>query len=322
MTTTDVGILEAMLAHHAELGEGVARRVAELSAAVDAGANFEPWAGELVAYVADHVLPHAVAEEDTIYRAATKEDGLAETVAQMIDEHRRLAAALERLATTDDPRAAEREASAIGALFSAHVTKENVLLLPPLAASETVDMAALLNEMHRLTETASLGASAGEDVRAPDAESTLVALLLEAAGQLADAGHADRACRVVAGAWATLRAPRPDLAVRITAALHGLARTATAEPVRLTARPEPETPDDLSLDVRPMAPAQRHERIFATFEGLQPGHAFVLVNDHDPKPLRYQFEAEYAGRFVWDYLESGPRTWRVRIGRVPVEASR
>ena len=41
----------------------------------------------------------------------------------------------------------------------------------------------------------------------------------------------------------------------------------------------------------------------------------MLVNDHDPLPLRYQFEAQYAGEFTWDYLEAGPTVWRVRIGR-------
>ncbi|MEZ5160013.1 MAG: DUF2249 domain-containing protein [Marmoricola sp.] len=40
-----------------------------------------------------------------------------------------------------------------------------------------------------------------------------------------------------------------------------------------------------------------------------------MVNDHDPKPLWYQFSAEYPDRFTWDYLESGPDVWRVRIGR-------
>ena len=48
---------------------------------------------------------------------------------------------------------------------------------------------------------------------------------------------------------------------------------------------------------------------------LTPGQGFVLVNDHDPKPLYYQFEAEHTGQFTWDYLEEGPLTWRVRIGR-------
>jgi uncharacterized protein (DUF2249 family) len=41
----------------------------------------------------------------------------------------------------------------------------------------------------------------------------------------------------------------------------------------------------------------------------------VLVNDHDPKPLRYQFEAQHGASYTWDYLESGPQVWRVRIGR-------
>ncbi|MBX6351258.1 MAG: DUF2249 domain-containing protein, partial [Clostridia bacterium] len=30
----------------------------------------------------------------------------------------------------------------------------------------------------------------------------------------------------------------------------------------------------------------------------------------------YQFAAEEPGRFTWEYVESGPEVWRVRIGRV------
>jgi len=69
------------------------------------------------------------------------------------------------------------------------------------------------------------------------------------------------------------------------------------------------------LDVRTTAPAQRHPLIFSTFEALAPGESFVLVNDHDPKPLFYQFKFERDGQFTWDYLEQGPQDWRVRIGR-------
>jgi len=39
------------------------------------------------------------------------------------------------------------------------------------------------------------------------------------------------------------------------------------------------------------------------------------VNDHDPKPLYYQLEAEYPKQFSWTYLESGPTVWRVEIGK-------
>lgn len=70
------------------------------------------------------------------------------------------------------------------------------------------------------------------------------------------------------------------------------------------------------LDVREIAPRQRHEMIFDTFNALRSDEAFVLVNDHDPKPLYYQFKAELDGLFIWDYLEQGPERWQVRIARV------
>ena len=70
-----------------------------------------------------------------------------------------------------------------------------------------------------------------------------------------------------------------------------------------------------TLDVRVIPPREKHPTIFHTFGALEPGESFVLVNDHDPKTLRYQFEAEHAGEFGWEYLEQGPATWRVEISR-------
>ncbi|MEO6209662.1 MAG: DUF2249 domain-containing protein [Gemmatimonadaceae bacterium] len=67
------------------------------------------------------------------------------------------------------------------------------------------------------------------------------------------------------------------------------------------------------LDVRPIPPRDKHSTIFRTFESLQPGEAMLLINDHDPKPLRYQLEAEQAGKFEWTYREEGPECWRVLI---------
>lgn len=71
----------------------------------------------------------------------------------------------------------------------------------------------------------------------------------------------------------------------------------------------------IELDVRVIPPREKHPTIFQTFDALQPGESFVLVNDHDPFPLRYQFEAERAGSFAWDYLEQGPQVWRVQISK-------
>lgn len=70
-----------------------------------------------------------------------------------------------------------------------------------------------------------------------------------------------------------------------------------------------------TLDVRQIPPPQKHPTIFQTFENLAPGQNFILVNDHDPKPLYYQFENEHQGQFTWEYLEQGPEVWRVQISR-------
>lgn len=70
------------------------------------------------------------------------------------------------------------------------------------------------------------------------------------------------------------------------------------------------------IDVRPIAPRERHPLIFQTFDSLAPGEAFVLVNDHEPRPLYYQFLHERSGQFAWNYLEQGPEVWRVQIERM------
>ena len=74
-------------------------------------------------------------------------------------------------------------------------------------------------------------------------------------------------------------------------------------------------PDNV-VDVRVLAPAQRHATIFQLVNELTAGAAFTLVNDHDPKPLYYQLEAEYPKQFSWTYLERGPEVWRVEIGQL------
>lgn len=70
------------------------------------------------------------------------------------------------------------------------------------------------------------------------------------------------------------------------------------------------------VDVRSLVPAQRHAKIFELVNALEPGASFILVNDHDPKPLYYQLDAEYPGQFSWTYVESGPTVWRIEIGKL------
>ncbi|HZC06267.1 MAG TPA: DUF2249 domain-containing protein [Ktedonobacterales bacterium] len=72
---------------------------------------------------------------------------------------------------------------------------------------------------------------------------------------------------------------------------------------------------DEPLDVRTLPPARRHTVIFERFEALPVGGSFTIINDHDPKPLRYQLVAEYPGELLWEYIEQGPEVWRVRMGK-------
>lgn len=74
------------------------------------------------------------------------------------------------------------------------------------------------------------------------------------------------------------------------------------------------------LDVRVLRKPDKHPRIFETYRALDQGESFVLVNNHDPVHLRDEFEAEYPGGFGWDYVESGPEVWRVRISKFTVSA--
>ena len=233
MTITATEAYEAMLAHHARLGEELASRADSVSAAVTAGRPYGAAVAGLIAYLAEEVLPHAAAEEKSVYPAAAAHADMAGMVGEMVAEHIMLSALSARLAAVTEPVSAAGQAQQAATLFAAHVAKENDVLLPALLGDESVDLAALLGQMHEGIEQA----------------------------------H------------------------------------------------ETAAPEDSVLDVRELAPARRQETIFAADRDLAPGAGFLLVNDHDPKPLRYQFEAEHTGGYTWDYQEAGPEVWRVRIGR-------
>ncbi|HEY0897109.1 MAG TPA: iron-sulfur cluster repair di-iron protein [Sphingobacteriaceae bacterium] len=72
------------------------------------------------------------------------------------------------------------------------------------------------------------------------------------------------------------------------------------------------------LDVTVIEPRLKHPTIFEKFDSLQPAEHFILFNDHDPKPLYYQLLGERGQTFTWEYLESGPEVWRVKLGKLGV----
>lgn len=75
-----------------------------------------------------------------------------------------------------------------------------------------------------------------------------------------------------------------------------------------------------TLDIQSLIPQNRHPLVFAVFESVLPGAGFVLVNNHDPRPLFNQLQEHFPGKFSWIYLENGPKTWRVEVRKENAEA--
>ncbi len=70
------------------------------------------------------------------------------------------------------------------------------------------------------------------------------------------------------------------------------------------------------MDVRPIPCSIKHGLIIRTWMELPVGDYFILLNDHDPVPLYYQFTAEFGDAVRWEYVERGPEDFRVKISKV------
>lgn len=271
---TNVRVIQAIKTHHAQL----ARELDALTAAVLGAARKGDCTVErsqLHDWYRTELVPHAAAEEQALYNRASDLDTTSLLVRGMIAEHVALVSLIDKIAVVEQPLDVANTAASAQALFTIHLGKENDLLLPAMN-SAGIDLAAALDGMHEI-----LGH--GEPSEA------------EGCGCGCGCEHGDEAPSAVTVQLTSAPADFPPAAPAPAAA------TVTA------------TPDGDELDVRALPHGQRHNIIFAKLDALAPGEAFFIVNDHDPKPLRYQTEALWPGRFEWTYLEAGPRVWRLSI---------
>lgn len=148
----DARAAEAVEAHHAQLAGALSLKAESLSAA--ARARREPEAHEarddLVAWCNAELVPHAVAEEGTLYRAAAERVEGRLLVDAMLAEHQVIIGLVNQLARSTDPVSAAETARALRVLFESHLAKENEQILPLLAADPQVSLAGLLSGMHEL----------------------------------------------------------------------------------------------------------------------------------------------------------------------------
>ncbi|HXT88396.1 MAG TPA: hemerythrin domain-containing protein [Trebonia sp.] len=150
MTVTyegDTEQIRQIIHHHAVLRRGLERRAGTLCEAVENGIPFERQLATLRDYLAGDILPHAEAEERTLFHAAAGQARGSELVRELTDEHHALSYLAGRLQTGADGSQAATAAERIATLFAGHLAKENDLLLSALTEAGA-DLAALLADMH------------------------------------------------------------------------------------------------------------------------------------------------------------------------------
>ncbi len=145
----DAEAVDAIRDHHAELQAALRERVVALGEAVRAGQPHEPAQHALLLFLDTELLPHAAAEERSIYPAGDR-GRTTMLVRAMVEEHRNLVAHVSGLRAATDWITVVSIASAILALFESHLAKENDQLLPALAADPDVSLGELLDGMHEI----------------------------------------------------------------------------------------------------------------------------------------------------------------------------
>lgn len=163
MSTTsaaDAQAVEAIKNHHAHLAGALALQVETLLDAVvradlsGAGAA----SSALVNWCKAELVPHALAEEETIYPKAHEDPRAQLLIDAMVAEHRDILALVETIDHATIPVRAAANAQALLLIFNSHLVKENEQILPLLAQSSEVSLAKLLDGMHEL-----LGASTHDE---------------------------------------------------------------------------------------------------------------------------------------------------------------
>ncbi len=138
--------------HHAALLQGLRERCEGLLGAAAAGGATQEPQGELLMYLNGEIVPHAEAEEATIYKRGLEVPELVLLIQAMVAEHERLRSLTGALRAARPAVSAAALGLAITELFAVHADKENDLLLPRLAREPGVSLHELLGDMHAKLE--------------------------------------------------------------------------------------------------------------------------------------------------------------------------
>jgi len=163
-------VVQAIRDHHQRLGQTMADHALTIGRIVDRLADPAETQARLVAFCSQEVLPHAAAEEGTLYATAERLPEAGLLVRSMTREHAILRDAVEALRSARTSGEVVAAAAALNALFQAHLAKENEDLLPALTAAG-VDLSTLLDGMHEILGGTDAAAQPGDQCVCGGAES-------------------------------------------------------------------------------------------------------------------------------------------------------
>jgi len=255
-SAADAQAVEAVKNHHAQLAGALAVQVEALVDATDRhdSASAAAAADALVRWCDAELIPHALAEEQTMYPKAHEDPRARLLVDAMLAEHKDLVALVEAVRRAPGPLRAAVNAHALRSLFDSHLVKENEQILPLLAESSEVSLAAILGGMHELLG----GQSHGETAEGVD----------EAAGQggcggECGCGHQDEGALPVLDGRAVPHAIRHATifgALDSVAPGAGMVLIAPHDPLPLLAQLEERSPGRFTVDYLERGPEAWHVR--------------------------------------------------------------
>lgn len=148
----DAQAVEAVIEHHAQLAGALARHIERLLNTAIGGDEHASDKAQmsLIHWCENELIPHALAEEASMYPMAHEDPSARLLIDAMIAEHRGILALIEKIKAASTPILVAAKAKALGALFDSHLVKENEQILPLLAASKDVSLAKILDGMHEL----------------------------------------------------------------------------------------------------------------------------------------------------------------------------
>lgn len=167
-------IAETMRAHHARMVANLGAQVARLEQA-DGEGSWQAARDALAAHVRREIVPHAKAEETTIYQAARRDPSLTRLIAAMVLEHGHILNLTDDLEGAPSALAALRCGGGLEALFAAHADTENRVILTALEADPSIGLRDILGEMHHELDAAAASRPA-DPADPPQADAKAIAL--------------------------------------------------------------------------------------------------------------------------------------------------